>query len=66
MDLREYLFRKRISVTDFAKQIDHSRPHLSSIVNGLRQPSPRLARAIEKATSGEVTAKELMENKRKK
>lgn len=63
MDLREYLFRQRISVQEFAEKLEYSRTHLSLIVNGKGRPSPRLAKAIEKATNGEVTAEELLKKK---
>ena len=60
MDLREYLFRKKISVTDFGKIVNYSRAHISKIIHGKQQPSKKLAEAIEKATNGEVKAKDLL------
>jgi len=60
MDLREYLFRKRLKVTEFSKNLGASRIHISEIVNGRRVPSRLLAKAIEKETGGEVTVKELL------
>jgi len=60
MNLREYLFVKRITVKDFSELVDYSRTHLSAIVNGKLRPSPKLARRIEKATEGEVTVEELL------
>ena len=60
MDLREYLFRKRFSVTEFAKKINYSRTYVNEIVTGNRTPGRKLAKAIEKETEGEVTAKELL------
>ena len=63
MDLRTYLFQKRISVTEFSKTLGCSRIHLSEIVNGRRTPSVMLAKHIELATNGEVTSKELMKEK---
>lgn len=64
MDLREYLFRKRITVKEFSETLDYTRTHLSQIINGNRSPSKRLARSIEKATNGEVTAEELLKGKK--
>lgn len=61
MDLREYLFKHRISVKDFAEKIEYARTHVSQIVHGKRKPGKRLAKAIEMATEGEVTVKELLE-----
>ena len=60
MNLREYLFLKRMSVTEFSKMVDHSRNYISQIINGKHVPSKKLARAIERATDGEVKADELM------
>jgi len=60
MDLREYLFRKKLTVTDFAKQINYGRTYVNEIVTGNRTPGRKLVEAIEKATNGEVTAKELL------
>lgn len=50
-------------MTEFAKTIDYSRGHLTSIINGKLFPSNKLARQIEKATNGEVTADELLKEK---
>lgn len=63
VNLRDYLYHNRISVTEFAKTIDYSRGHLTSIINGKLFPSNKLARQIEKATNGEVTADELLKEK---
>lgn len=60
MDLREYLFRKKIGIQQFADELEYSRTHLSLIVHGKSKPSVRLAKAIEKATNGEVKAEELL------
>lgn len=64
MDLREYLFRQRISVTDFAKLIGCSRAYISKIVNDQIRPGKRLAKDIELITNGEVTAEELLKGKK--
>lgn len=45
--LREYLFLKKQSVTDFAKEIKFSRPHLSAVMNGRRMPSRGLREIIK-------------------
>ncbi len=60
MDLREYLFRKRISITEFSESIGYASPYVGQIVRGVKNPGKKLAKAIEKATEGEVTAEELM------
>ena len=64
MNLRMYLFSKRISVTEFSKVLGCSRVHLSAVINGQRTPSLMLAKSIELATNGEVKAESLLqENK---
>lgn len=59
MRLDEYLFRKKNSKTEFAKQIGISRTHLSLIASGKRKPSPALAKKIIEETKGHVTLSEL-------
>ena len=66
MDLRKYLFRKRKSVTDFAKEVKVSRNHISRIVNKSIKPGKHLALFIETITNGEVTASELLDEKAEK
>lgn len=63
MDLREWLFRNRMSVTDFAKQLGVSRNHINRIVNGYGYPGTALAKLIEQYTQGQVTTKELLKEK---
>lgn len=63
MNLRVFLFNHRISVTEFSKTLGCSRIHLSEIVNERRTPSLLLAKSIERATNGEVTAEELLKEK---
>lgn len=60
MDLREYLFRKRMTITAFSKQVNVTRRYLTEIVNGRSKPGPRLAKDITLATQGEVTIDELI------
>lgn len=60
MDLDEYLFRKKISQTDFALKLGVSRNHLGEIIRGRRTPSVKLAKKIEELTKGEVTREEAM------
>ena len=56
MNLREYLFLKRMNITEFSILVDCSRNYISQIVNGRYIPSKKLARAIERVTNGEVKA----------
>lgn len=60
MDLREYLFRHRISLTAFCEITGYSKAQLSAIKNEKRNPGPRLAKEIVRATNGIVTIQDLM------
>jgi transcriptional regulator with XRE-family HTH domain len=60
MDLREYLFRKKLTVTEFAKKINYGRTYVNEIITGNRTPGRKLAEALEKETNGEVTIKDLI------
>ena len=63
MNLREYLFRKRLSATEFARLIEYSRTQVSLVANERVKPSKRLAKIIERATDGNVSAEELLNPK---
>lgn len=60
MELKLYLVRNRISVTDFCKVLGCSRMHLNDIVNGKRKCGKSLAQLIEIKTHGEVKVDDLM------
>ncbi len=54
MDLREYLFKERIKIVTFAKQINYDVTYINKICLGMYYPGKKLARIIEDATNGEV------------
>lgn len=60
MELREYLFKERITITEFAKLIDYCRGHISQIVVSHRRPSRRLAKIIENVTDGKVKYEDML------
>ena len=60
MKLRDYLLDKGIRQSDFAKQVDIGRAHLSCVITGNRKAGKKLARNIERATLGEITAESLL------
>ncbi len=65
MDLREYLFRNNLQLTEFARIVNYSRQHVSGVMHGTIRPGRKLAEAIEKATNGEVKAEDLLQKKSK-
>lgn len=66
MDLREYLFRHELKVTEFAKKIGYNNAYLGNVMHGLYEPSPRLAKAISDATNGIVPRDGICTKKRGK
>lgn len=60
MDLREYLFRKKMSVAQFGRNINYAPGYISRIIHNKKKPGKKLAKIIEKATDGEVKADELI------
>ena len=60
MNLKEYLFFERKSITNFAKELQLNRTYMNLIVNQKVKPSKRLAKDIEIATQGKVSAAEVL------
>lgn len=60
MNLKDYLYIKRLSITEFSKQTGYSRNHISGIINGRLKPTKKLAQYIQLLTDGEVKAEDLM------
>ena len=60
MQLKLYLTKNNLTVTEFAELINYSRTHLSAVINGTQNASPKLAKLVQKYTNGEVTAQEVM------
>ncbi len=60
MHLDEYLFRKKITTVAMAKRLGVSRVHLYQIKAKRKIASPKLAKAVEIATEGMVSAEELL------
>ena len=58
MDLRKYLFIKRLSIAEFSARINYHRRHINQIVLGNIPPSLDLAKKIEEATEGKVLLKD--------
>lgn len=64
--LKEYLFFKGMTVSEFSDLMGYSRHHLSQVANGVVFPSNGLAKSIERVTSGEVKAEDLLREKPKR
>ena len=44
MNLRDWLYEKKITITKFAKDLSVSRDHMNSIITGRHKTSARLAK----------------------
>jgi DNA-binding transcriptional regulator YdaS (Cro superfamily) len=60
MELREWLFRKKITQTKLAKEVGVSKQYMYLVCSNKHRVSSKLALKIEKFTNGEVTAEELV------
>ncbi len=60
MNIKDYLYIKNMSITEFSDLIGYSRNHISGVINGRMKPTKKMAKYIEKMTDGEVKAEELM------
>lgn len=59
MDLREYLFKKKIKHEDFAKRVGTTRRTLFYIMAGTSNPKFSLIKKIVEATNGQVTYEDI-------
>ena len=59
MDLREYMFRKRMTIPHLCKLMDCSRQQIGLVKAG-RPVSKNFARQLERVTNGEVTVAEIV------
>jgi len=60
MTLREYLFYKNLKKSEFAPQINIASTYLCSILTGKQKMSLKVAKAVEKATNGELQVDDLL------
>lgn len=60
MKLDEYLFRNKMSKTQFAKNLGVTRTYIHDIIAKRRTPRPKLARKIEEVAEGQVKKEQLM------
>uniref|UniRef100_A0A6H1Z9Y2 Putative antitoxin n=1 Tax=viral metagenome TaxID=1070528 RepID=A0A6H1Z9Y2_9ZZZZ len=58
--LTDFIKQHNITITEFARQNGLAQPTIWRIAKGKVTPSPRIAKAIEKATRGEVSAVHLV------
>ncbi len=56
MNLKEYLFYSEMTIKEFALIADISPCHLSSVMTKQRPTTPKLLRAIARASKNKVTA----------
>lgn len=60
MTVSDFLERRRLTQDDFARSIGVNRSFVSQLASGKKRPSPEIAKKIEAATDGEVSAASLL------
>jgi len=65
MNLREYIFSKRISVSDLAKHLNVSRKYIYLWFTGSNMPSQEILNRISSFTKGKIHSFEQLLDKRK-
>jgi transcriptional regulator with XRE-family HTH domain len=63
MNLRDYLLEKGIKQSELAKTVHVDRAYLSRIICGKTKAGVKLAHRIEKATNGEIKARDIVSGK---
>lgn len=60
MDLKVWLWKNKITLTDLCHILDVSRGYMSEVINYHKKPSKKLAIMIEKETAGDVSAEYIL------
>lgn len=60
MNLKQYLSKRKMSISEMARLLGVSKQYMSLIIKGKKFPSIHLSRDIESITNGEITAYELL------
>ena len=55
MNLRDWLYKTRITVKDFSKLVRVNRSYLHTIINGSCIPSKKILKRISEVTIGQVS-----------
>jgi len=58
--MKEYLFRNKLTVKEFAFRLKISASYLYQLINGDRKPSLKLAQKIEEYTQGAIDVNQLL------
>lgn len=61
MELRDYLHINRLSINEFSIMINYTRNYVSSVKHGKLIPSRKFIKAVEEATKGHVTEKDIVQ-----
>jgi DNA-binding transcriptional regulator YdaS (Cro superfamily) len=61
MQLREYLFKNKLSRAKFSRSINYTKSYLNQVMRGMSPLGEKLIRSIEKETHGQVSQKDLQE-----
>ena len=59
MDLRKYLFEKRLTQVEFSKLIEYNVQYFRAVMAGRIKAGVRMKKTIERITNGEVKMEEI-------
>jgi len=59
MELKTYLWKNNLTLKKFSENLKNNVCYMSQIANYRRTPSVKMAKKIEKATEGQVNARDL-------
>lgn len=61
MKLKIWLITHKKTLGQFAEEIDYHRTYISRVCSGETKPGRKFAKAVERATNGEIKAEDLFD-----
>jgi DNA transposition AAA+ family ATPase len=61
MKVDEFIGKRKVNITQLAKQIGYDQAYLNKILNGYYKPSKKVADALTEASNGQITYDDLFE-----
>lgn len=65
MDLKEYLYKNNITITEFARLLDLNRSFIYRWFDGIQFPSEEVLKQISELTNGTIKTKNQLVDRRK-
>lgn len=62
MKIDEFIGKRKVNITQLAKEIGYDQAYLNKVLNGFYKPSRQVATALEEASNGQITYDDLLAN----